>query len=296
MASPFVVTPNGNGEATASFTDTITASNAFTVGHAGDWITAVVATDDVNAVVSVTAGIISFKKIADLFASDLDTVTASVWIGLAPVGFSGISIVATTAVNFDDCSLIWWITRGANIAKPLDPNVSLPAIVTGSPPSSPVVFNTSFPDDLLFFIFAGHTGDSWLQPPPPYVTPAAWQYLQSSGNSGGFGFVAATVYQQSVSATQNNATADTIATLPSSAVLCVIAFTADSAPVGNGQSIVISLPPPITSPCVQPCAVELNPNSHAFDMFYGTPPLPTMPFVPEGPSSFVLSNGITLEV
>lgn len=283
MASPAVIPFDGQGQATNSFAASITGADAGSVIHAGDALIVGVATDGTQFATAAIANGVSMVKVASGVNGD---VTWSIWACAAAFDTIGFIAEAFMNASFDDACMMWTIVRSPTGYVKLDPHPSLGVPSTGSPPAT-LVYSTSIADDLIFFFSFGHNG-LWIAPPPDVIA-APWHYLVTSGNSGGFGFIGGSLYQQSVSSVQVNQTADSITPVAGNTVFVVIAL-APASPPGTGIPKPLFLPPPISSPCVQPCMVVIDPSSHAFGMYYGNLSLPN-----KGVNE-VHSEGFTLDL
>jgi hypothetical protein len=282
-----------------NFSSSVLTGSLSTVLLPGDIIQVGAATNNGAVVASViTTDGLTFKRIGTGFS-------LSVWEVQVPSVMAAPTIVLTFSTPYNTVAAIGVLVRGANVTRPNDTNLSLPAVETGVPVPPDAVYSTNQSADLLLFWIGCAVGIGGTAPwENPAVTgdntigPGTWDWQEGANNTDLIQPIAICLYTQAVSTQQSLASVGTSAPAPplDGAAYLVSALTADPVPTGNGQSVLINLPPPITSPCVQPCEVELNPNSHAFGMFYGPGSLPTLPHVPDGPSSFVLSNGITLEV
>lgn len=213
------------GEATGSFGSSLDIGNGVAV-EAGDVLYIGVATDDTVAVTGISGSGLTFtKRWSGQILTPGEPVTMSTWVAIAGAPMSGFSVTATTGSEFDDIVANWILVRGA-ATSPFDPNVALPKVTMGAPPAD-VVFSTSNPDDLLLFFFSGDNG-MWISPPPSKVTPAAWNYVTSAGNSGGFGFASMGIYSQTVSVAQAGALAGSAISIGSGTIFYVDALTANS--------------------------------------------------------------------
>lgn len=265
---PFIITPNGAGEAVQSAALTISTS-AGTTCLPGDVMTVGVAVDGDQAIASVAAtGFGAFVRVWDgSSGSGILAVTASIWAGICLTPVSNPAISALATAPFDDCGLMFAITRGQNVFHVFDPNLGLPAVTTGST----VTFDTNHPDDLVLFFNFGHSG-MWLGPPPAVLGPSDWVYQTGFGNSGGAGFIGGSLYARSFTSTQINAVADPLIAVNGDTFFVVIAFTANASSINVGTPVTINAPPPVPLPCVAPCTVCFDANSHAARAWCGTIP------------------------
>lgn len=166
----------------------------------------------------------------------------SVWQASAtadlPAFPPGQSIIVTFGTAYDTTSLIAANFRGATLAAPNDPNVSLPAIQTGNPNPPAATFSTTLSDDLILFWIGCAVGFGGTQPwEDPAVSGLNTVTIAGSNGTWINGLnntqllkpIALTVYSQSVSSPQSSVSANTSATLMGGAFLVTV-LTADIAP------------------------------------------------------------------
>lgn len=229
MTSPFIISPNGSGQALGSFASTF----SFGIGaggidiHVGDVIVAYVAVDDTVDCTGITGSGLTFTKRGGgqaLFG--VRPATMSGWTAVATAPLTGLSLIGTLASSVDDWGVLWAVIRGTTPTI-FDPNIGLPAVTNSTHVvSGPVIFSTTNNDDLLLFILSIENGKLFFPPFP--VTPGTWNIEQSYNNSGGFGAIAGQLCSQSVSSPQTNATGDVVTPIVNSTVWYVDAFTANA--------------------------------------------------------------------
>lgn len=266
---PVIITPNGAGEATQSAQFTITATTAASC-LVGDIMIVGVACDGAQAAISVVAAnFAAFKMIwnGNVGGSGVLAVTASLWAGLCIAPIVHPFIEATCNSAFDDCGLLFAVTRGSNIFSVFDPNLLLPASTVGTT----VTFDTDNPDDLALFFNFGHSG-MWIGPPPDVLGPSDWSFVTSYGNSGGFGFIGGSLYQRTFTTPQVGAIAQPLITIVGNTLFVVIALTANPPASGAGYPVTINAPPPQVLVCVPPCETRFDPTSHAWGAWCGAMP------------------------
>jgi hypothetical protein len=269
MASPVVV---ANG---ASFNNTANTLGVVIDGQikAGDIIQVAADTNNGAAVTGVTGvGLGVFSLIGRGFS-------LSVWQFQVLADQIDAVMTLTYNIQYNTTSCIAVLIRGCDPTTPYDPNVSLPSIETGNPAPPDAVFSTTNADDLLLFWIGCDVGFGGAKPwEDPVLTgnsvgPGVWDWINGLNNTDLLAPIALTVYQQSVSTPQTNENVGTNATMFGAAYL-VTALTANATPTGNGQVIPVFLPPPISSPCIQPCRVVIDEGSHAYGMYYGNSTIP----------------------
>ncbi len=289
MPTPFI--PNDSlhsGSSLASFADTMSVNATFAQFEAGDLLIVGIATDGTIAAVDVGG---TFGALAPIKDGTLSDVTWSIWATYVTFTGTGLIIDVLMSASFDDAQLNWAIIKGAVAPNPFDPNTLSQAVTEGTV----VTYTTSYPNDLLLFFQFGHN-DLWVAPPPVVITPSTWQYVTSAGNSGGFGFIGGSLYALGVSTPQTNETVNSTSPPSGDTFFVVLAVTGNSAPTGGGVPVTLTLPPPISCPCVQPCAVTIDPGSHAYGMYYGSDSVPDAPEVNRQQwRTIEIEPGITIE-
>jgi hypothetical protein len=228
---PFVLPSDGAGETLASFSTTLTIAGGASAIKAGDLMRVALSSDETFDATGITgSGFTTFTRRAFGSTTVGGNNYLSIWYATATGDATGFSLTATWPSEFDDVCANWVIIRGA-AASPFDPDASLPGIETGAPPTA-VTFNTTNPNDLVFFSFAGDNG-MWIEPPPQTVTPSPpWEWLTSAGNTGGFGVATLGTYTQTASSPLSGATAanDITVTTPAIFIVDAIAGAASARP------------------------------------------------------------------
>ena len=251
MASPFIISSQGSGEATASSTNTITFGNAFSAIQTGDLIYVGVAIDGSLTPTGISGtGFPALAKRANGQFLTSGECAATTWSAVATAPATGFSLTATFGSNFDDCAVVWAIIRGAVSGAPFDPYVALPYVKAGaSPATTTVTYATANADDLLLCLAFGE--NALYRDPSVFgqqITPwPPWEFTTGAGNSGGGGFCGAVLYQLPVSATQVGATVGSFIPFSTATVFIVDALTADAPVVLPGIPIDESCGPSTTT-------------------------------------------------